>query len=213
MSDSSSVSEIEVSPSTDSLDTLIGLSTETGRTTAVSPSSSSAGPEASSDAALASSDSDSRPETPRQEGDNRTQNGDRSGVSRPEPPSGGYAELTAAAASAAATGPGPSDPAVNLLGMLHQMQENQLRAQLQQQQFQQQQQHQQEMLAALMQQLLPARSQAGPRPGAADTAPLLASPSLPAFHSTGQGQGPLPHGGPSETAPRAPRAPPHLWAV
>ena len=35
MSDSSSLSEVEVSPSSDSLDTLIGLSKETGRTTAV----------------------------------------------------------------------------------------------------------------------------------------------------------------------------------
>ena len=62
----------------------------------------------------------------RQGGNNRIQGDDPSGVHLAEPPSGGYAELTAAAASAAATGPGPSDPAVNLLGMLHQMKENQL---------------------------------------------------------------------------------------
>ena len=67
MSDSSSLSEVEVSPSSDSLDTLIGLSTETGRTTAVTPSSSSEGLAASSDAAVASSDS-SRPETPAKRG-------------------------------------------------------------------------------------------------------------------------------------------------
>ena len=74
----------------------------------------------------------------RQGGNDGTQNGDRSSVSRPEPSSGGFTEPTAAAATAAATGPGPSDPAVNLLGMLHRMQENQLQAQLQAQQFQQQ---------------------------------------------------------------------------
>ena len=79
MSDSSSLSEVEVSPSSDSLDTLIGLSTETGRTTAVTPSSSSEGLAASSDAAVASSDS-SWPETPRQEGNNRIQDGEPSGV-------------------------------------------------------------------------------------------------------------------------------------
>ena len=68
----------------------------------------------------------------------------------------GQSHLAAAGASASTTGPGPSDPAVNLLGMLHRMQENQLQAQLQAQQFQQkfqqqqQQQQQQEMLAALM---------------------------------------------------------------
>ena len=125
MSESSSISDVEVSPSTDSLDTLIGLSTETGRTTAVSPSSSSAGPPASSDAALASSDSESRPVTPRQEGGNRTQNGDQTGVGRPAPSSGAHDEPTAAAASAATTGPGLSDPAVDLLVMLHGMQEQQ----------------------------------------------------------------------------------------
>ena len=89
MSDSSSLSEVEVSPSSDSLDTLIGLSTETGRTTAVTPSSSSEGIAASSDAAAASSDS-SRPETPRQEGNNRVQDGDPSGVPVAGPSSGGH---------------------------------------------------------------------------------------------------------------------------
>ena len=139
MSDSSSLSEIEVSPSSDSLDTLIGLSTETGRTTVVTPSSSSEGIAASSDAAAASSDS-SRPETPRQEGNNRVQDGDPSGVPLSGPSSGGPVELATAAAASrpaaavhntegaptargVATAP---DPAVNLLGILHQMQEQQL---------------------------------------------------------------------------------------
>ena len=129
MSDSSSLSEPEASPSSDSLDTLIGFSTETGRTTVVTPSSSSEGIAASSDAAAASSDS-SRPETPRQDGD-------PSGVTAAEPSSGGPGDL----ATAGATGrPAPAvhhtegaqiargeasapNPAVNLLGLLHQIQE------------------------------------------------------------------------------------------
>ena len=186
MSESSSVSDIEVSPSTDSLDTLIGLATETGRTTAVS-----AGPPASSDTALASSDSESRPVTPRQEEGHRTQNGHQSRVGRPAPPSGAHDEPAAAAASAATTGPGLSDPAVDLLAMLHRMQQSQQKQQQQQQQFQQQQQEQQQqqqqqqfqqqqqqqdILAALMQQLLPARQQGGPRPGPGDSGSLPASP-------------------------------------
>ena len=183
MSESSSVSDIEVSPSTDSLDTLIGLSTETGRTTAVSTSSLSAGPPASSDTALASSDSESRPVTPRQEGGIRTQNGDLTGVGRPAPSSGAHEEPTAAAASAATTGPGLSNPAVDLLGMLHRMQQFQ-------QQKQQQQQQQQEMLAALMQQLLPARQQAGQRPGPGDSGLLPASPPRPPLRKSGPGTSP-----------------------
>ena len=98
MSDSSSLSEVELSPSSDSLDTLIGLSTETGRTTAVTPSSSSEHQAASSDPTLASSDS-SRPETPRQEGNGRVQNGDPSRVPLAAPSSGDHAELAAAAAA------------------------------------------------------------------------------------------------------------------
>ena len=149
MSDSSSLSEIEVSPSSDSLDTLIGLSTETGRTTVVTPSSSSEGIAASSDAAAASSDS-SRPETPRQEGNNRVQDGDPSGVPAVGPSSGGPGELATAGASSR---PAPAvhhtegaqiawgeasapNPAVNLLGLLHQIQEQQVQTQLQQQQQQ-----------------------------------------------------------------------------
>ena len=155
MSDSSSLSEVEFSPSSDSLDTLIGLSTETGRTTAVTPSSSSEGLAASSDPTLASSDS-SWPETPRQEGNGRVQNGDPSRVPLAGPSSGDHVELAAAAAASRpaavhntegattsrgkATAPGPA------------VQEQQPQNQLQQQQ---QQQHQQQMLAALMQQLQP----------------------------------------------------------
>ena len=160
MSDSSSLSEVEVSPSSDSLDTLIGLSTETGRTTAVTPSSSSEGLAASSDAALASSDS-SRPETPRQEGNAQVQNGGPSRVPLTAPSSGDHAELAAAAAASRpaavqnteraptargkATAPGP---AVDLLVILQQMQEQQLQNQLQQQQQQQQyQQHSDERIS------------------------------------------------------------------
>ena len=146
MSDSSSLSELEVSPSSDSLDTLIGLSTETGRTTVVTPSSSSEGIAASSDAAAASSDS-SRPETPRQEGNNRVQDGDPSGVPAAGPSSGGHAQLAIAAAGSlpaavhhtegaptARGDPAAPDPAVNLLGLLHQIQEQQLQTQLRQKQ-------------------------------------------------------------------------------
>ena len=200
MSESSSISDVEVSPSTDSLDTLIGFATETGRTTAVSLSSSSAGPPASSDNALASSDSESRPVTPRQEEGNRTQNGHQGRVGRPAPPSGAHDEPAAAAASAATTGPGPGpgprlpEPALDLLAMLNRMQQSQQKQQQQQQQFQQQQQEQQQqqqqqqfqqqqqqqdILAALMQQLLPARQQAGPRPGPGDSGSLPASPPSP----------------------------------
>ena len=98
MSDSSSLSEVEESPSSDSLDTLIGLSTETGRTTAVTPSSSSEDQAASSDPTLASSDS-SRPITPRQEGNGQVQNGDPSRVPLAAPSSGDHAEHAAAAAA------------------------------------------------------------------------------------------------------------------
>ena len=176
MSDSSSLSELEVPPSSNSLDTLIGLSTETGRTTVVTPSLSSEGKAASSDAAAASSDS-SRPETPRQEGN-------RSGVLAAEPSSGGPGDLattgvtgrpapaahhTEGAQIARGEAPAPN-PAVNLLGLLHQIQEQQLQTQLQQQQQQQQyqqqqqqfqQQQQQQVLAALVQQMHQGRTQAG----------------------------------------------------
>ena len=174
MSDSSSLSEPEAS--SDSLDTLIGFSTETGRNTVVTPSSSSEGIAASS-----------RPETPRQDGN-------PSGVPAAEPSSGGPGDLAAAGATGR---PAPAvhhtegaqiargeasapNPAVNLLGLLHQIQEQQLQTQLrqqqqqqqyqqqqqqyqqQQQQFQQQQQQQQEVLAALLQQVHLGRNQAGP---------------------------------------------------
>ena len=187
MSESSSISDVEFSPSTDSLDTLIGFATETGRTKAVSPSSSSAGPPASSDNALASSDSESRPVTPRTAEGDRTQNGHQDRVGRPAPPSGAHNEPAAAAASAATTGPGPPGPPVDLLAMLNRMQQ-----QFQQQQVQQQQQ--QEVLAALMQQLLLGRQQAGP----GDSRTFPASPPLPAPHSANPGQGHLlpPHAPP-----------------
>ena len=225
MSDSSSLSEVEVSPSSDSLDTLIGLSTETGRTTVVTPSSSSEGIAAPSDAAAASSDS-SRPETPRQDGD-------PSGVTAAEPSSGGPGDL----ATAGATGrPAPAvhhtegaqiargeasapNPAVNLLGLLHQIQEQQLQTQLRQQQqqqqyqqqqqqqqqqyqqqrqqFQQQQQQQQEVLAALLQQVHLGQTQAGPG--------VTAPP--PDLQSIEQAPPTLESGGPNREGPRAPRAP------
>ena len=113
----------------------------------------------------------------RQEGNNRIQDGDPSGVPLSGPSSGGPAELATAAAASrpaaavhntegAPTARGEAtapDPAVNLLGILHQMQEQQLQAQLQQQQYQQ---HQQQMLAELMQQLHPGRSPGRTQAGA-----------------------------------------------
>ena len=102
----------------------------------------------------------------RQEGNNRIQDGDPSGVPLSGPSSGGPAELATAGATSrpaaavhhtegAPTARGEAsapDPAGNLLGLLHQIQEQQLQTQLQQQQQQQQyqQQQQQKMLAALM---------------------------------------------------------------
>ena len=83
-------------------------------------------------------------------------------------------EPAAAAPSAATTGPGLPGPPVDLLAMLHRIQQSQ--QQFQQQQFQQQQQ-QQEILAALMQQLLPARQQAGP----GGSGPFPASPPRPSL--------------------------------
>ena len=170
----SSISDIELSPSTDSLDTLIGFATETGRTTAVSPSSSSAGQPASSDNALASSDSESRPVTPRAAEGEGAQNGrpDRVGLSTPS--SGAHGEPAAAAASAATNGPGPPAPPVDLLAILTRMQA--------------QQQQQQEVLAALTEQLLLDRRQAGP----GDPRTVPASPLPPAPHPANQGQGHIP---------------------
>ena len=67
------------------------------------------------------------------------------------------------------------DPAVDLLAILHRMQQTQQR---QQEQQQLQQQQQQDVLAALVQQLLPAQQWAR----AEDTGQLTASPPLPAPH-------------------------------
>ena len=78
MPDSSNSSELEEPLSSDSLDTMIGISTETGRTTATTLFSSSED-QALSDPTLTSSDS-RQPITPRQEGNGRLQNGDPSCV-------------------------------------------------------------------------------------------------------------------------------------
>ena len=78
MSESSSLSEVMEPQSSDSLDTMLGLSTVTGRETAVTPSSSS-GTQALTDPSLASSDS-SRPQTPHQEGKGRPKDDGPSGV-------------------------------------------------------------------------------------------------------------------------------------
>ena len=148
MSDSSNLSELEEPPSLDSLDTLSGLSTEMGRTTAVTPSSSSED-QALSDPTLASTDS-SWPINSRQEGNGRLQNGDSSHVTVAALSSGDHAEHPAtAAASRPAAGhnteraapargeaTSPSQP-VDLLLILQQMQQQQIQ--------------QQQMLAALMQ--------------------------------------------------------------
>jgi hypothetical protein len=76
MPDSSNSSESEEPLSSDSLDTMIGLSTETGRTKATTHSSSSED-QALSDPPLTSRES-RQPITPCQEGNGRLQNGDLS---------------------------------------------------------------------------------------------------------------------------------------
>ena len=190
MSDSSNLSELEEPLSSDSLDTVIGLSTKTGRTTVVTPSSSSED-QALSDPTLASSDS-SRPITPGQEGNGRLQNGHSNSVPVAGPSSGDQVEHpAAAAASRSAAGrptrgkaPGPSQP-VDLLLILKQMQQQQL-------------QQQQQMLAALMQQLQ--APGARPRPGHRD----MVSP--PPLHSTQPARPSLQDRDPPWAARRPPRA-------
>ena len=157
MSDSSSLSEVEVSPSSDSLNTLIGLSTETGRTIAVSPSSLSEDQAASTDPTLASTDS-SRPITPPKRGTIKFKMATQAASPWQRPLAAAHAAAAAASRPAAAhntegaaTARGEAtapSPAVDLLLILRQMQEQQ--RQQQEQQLQQQLQ-QQQMLATLMQ--------------------------------------------------------------
>ena len=75
MSDVSELSDVELSPSTDSLDTLMGFETEAGRTTVVSQSSSSVNQPASSENAIGSSDSESIHVSPRAAKGEGTQDG------------------------------------------------------------------------------------------------------------------------------------------
>ena len=97
MSDSSILSsESPPIPSSDSLDTTIGLATETGRATAVASSSSSENLPLS-DPTLTSDSS--RPITPQPQGGGQDQNGDSYRVPRAAP-SGGHREHTDAAAAA-----------------------------------------------------------------------------------------------------------------
>ena len=208
---SSNLSEVEEPQSSDSLDTMLELSTETGRTTAVAASSSSED-QALLDPTLASSDS-SWPVTPRQEGNGRLQNGNPSDTPLAAPYSGDHTEETAAAAAsrpaatrhaevrgqqhsaqnidaAQSAAPARSEataptPPVDLLLILQQMQ-------------QQQQQMEQQMLALMQQLQVPG---ARPRPGHRDTVPP------PPLHSTQLARPPLQLGDPLWTAPRAPRAP------
>ena len=107
---------------------MIGLSTETGRRTAVTPSSSSED-KGLLDPTLASSDL-SQPVTPRQEGNDRLQNGDPSPVPLEVPSSGDHAEHPTAhnmekatPARGEATVPNPPE---NLLLILQHMQQQQL---------------------------------------------------------------------------------------
>ena len=200
MSESSSLSELEPPPSSDSLDTLIGLATETGRTTVATPSSSSGGIAASSDAVAASSDS-SRPRTPRQ-------HGDPSSVYAGAPSSGGAGNFASTGVTGhhteeAQIARGKSaapNPAVNLLELLRQIQEQQLLQQQQQRQYQLQ---QQQVLAALVQQVHLGRAQTGP--GAA------ASPPDP--QSTEQAPPTLEPDGPRREGPGPPPQAPHLRQV
>ena len=165
----SSVSDVELSPSTDSLDTHIGFATEAGRTTAVSQSSSSAGQPPSLDNALVSSDSESSPVPPQAAEGEGTQNGRPDRVGLPAPPTGEHGEPAAAGASAPTTGPGHQPPPADILAILASIQA--------------QQRQQQEILAALL-----GRQQSGP--GEARTLPAFPFP--PAPPSANQGQGHLP---------------------
>ena len=90
----SSISDVELSPSTDSLDTHIGFATEAGRTTAVSQSSSSAGQPPSLDNALVSSDSESSP-VPPHAAEGEGQNGRPGRVGVPAPSAGEHSEPAA----------------------------------------------------------------------------------------------------------------------
>ena len=233
MSDSSSLSEEEVSPATDSLETLIGLSTETGRNTAVTPSSSE-GLAISSDAAVASSDS-SRPETPRHAGNNQVQYGEQSGLGAAAPSGGHPPQLVSGrpaavpqgeSAASAGGGTGP-EPTNDLLGFLQQMQAQTFRSQQQQQhQFQQQQQRLQQQFLQQQEQfqeqqrqyqqqqehqqeLLTAMMQKLPS-GRVEAGPQQGTSglaSLPGPHSTQQGRRPLEPGDSSRPVPRDDRAP------
>ena len=154
----SSGSDVELSPSTDSLDTHIGFETEAGRTTAVSQSSSSAGQPPSLNNALVSSDSESSPVPPQAAEGEGTQNGCPDRVGLPAPPTGEHGEPVAAGASAPTTGPGHQPPPADILAILASIQA--------------QQRQQQEILAALL-----GRQQSGP--GEAGTLPVFPVPPAP----------------------------------
>ena len=179
----SSGSDVELSPSTDSLDTHIGFATEAGRTTAVSQSSSSAGQPPSLDNALVSSDSESSPVPPQAAEGEGTQNGRPDRVGLPAPPTGEHGEPAAAGASAPTTGPGHQPPPADILAILASIQAQQ---QQQQASIQAQQRQQQEILAALL-----GRQQSGP--GEARTLPVFPVPPAPLSVNHGQGHLPPPH--------------------
>ena len=160
VSDVSELSDVELSPSTDSLDTLMGFATEAGRTTVVSQSSSSVNQPASSDNALGSSDSESIHVSPRAAKGEGTQDGRPDRVGLPETSTGQQGELAKAGASAPTTGPGHPPPPVDMLAMLISLQAQQKQ---QQEILAAQQKQQQEILAALTEQLRLGRQQPGPR--------------------------------------------------
>jgi len=210
MSDSSSLSEEEVSPATDSLETLIGLSTETGRNTAVTPSSSE-GLAISSDAAVASSNS-SRPETPRHEGNNPVQDGERSGVGAAAPSSGQAPQLVGRLAAAPhgesetsaggqRTGP---EPTSDMLGFLREMQLQTVRSQQEQQRhFQQQQERLQQQFLQQQEQFQEQQRQYQEQQQRQQEMLAVMMQNLP----SGRGEpGPQP-GASSRPAPRNDRAP------
>ena len=176
MSDVSELSDVELSPSTDSLDTLMGFETEAGRTTVVSQSSSSVNQPASSDNAIGSSDSESIHVSPRAAKGEGTQDGRADRVGLPETSTGQQGELAKAGASAPTTGPGHPPPPVDMLAMLISLQA--------------QQKQQQEILTALTEQLRLDRQQPGPRE--AGTLPTLPLPPAPPPANQGQGQLPVP---------------------
>ena len=147
------------------------------------------------------------PEGPRHEGNNRFKDDEPKGAPLAGPSSGDRPQLAAASSrppaahhrEAAPTAGGKATapwPAGDFLGVLRQIQEQQIR-------YQQRQQHQQEVLAALMKQLVAPGTSPGPQPRPRETA------SPPPLTATQPGRPPLQVGDPGRAYPGQPTARPH----